>query len=352
MVCQRAVITAFGQPEVIKVVTDSALPEPQPGEVRVRIEASSATFTDTLVRKGIYPLLRKTPPLTPGYDFIGRVHKLGAGVSGLTVGQRVANLTQIGSNTSYICVPAAELVPVPEAVDPAEAETLVLTYMTAYQMLHRMAHVQPGQRILVHGGTGSVGNALLQLGREMGLELVSTASHKNLPLLEQYGAVAIDYQAPDYDEQLHQAAGSGFHAAFDGVGLASFRRSFRLLRDNGSLVPYGFVRSARQVEQKNLLNSLVSGLMFAVGIAQIVWWNIVPNKRTVAFYDITGTRRKHPDWFREDLTHLFHLLETKRIQPLIHARYPLHEIVQAHAALDAGIQGRIVLVNDTDTANV
>jgi NADPH:quinone reductase-like Zn-dependent oxidoreductase len=342
---QRAIVTAYGAPEVLDVHTDSALPEPDTGQVRVRVEASSATFTDTLIRKGLYPGLNVSPPFTPGYDFVGRIDKLGAGITGFTVGQRVADLTQAGSNAAYLCHPAERLVPMSEAVDAAEAETLVLSYLTAYQCLHRVAQVQQGQRILVHGGSGAVGLAFLQLGRLAGVEIVSTASAANLPLIEHHGATAIDYRAPDYDEQLRAAAGPGFAAAFDAIGGASFRRSFRLLREGGVLVPYGFLEMGRQVERKTLLSSLQNGLTLGLGIAQLALWNLLPNRRSVAFYSIASLREKRPDDFRADLQQLVQMLEAGQIQPQIQARFALAQIVQAHQALEAGVRGRVVLVH-------
>jgi NADPH:quinone reductase-like Zn-dependent oxidoreductase len=232
-----------------------------------------------------------------------------------------------------------------EAVDAAEAETLVLSYLTAYQCLHRVAQVQQGQRILVHGGSGAVGLAFLQLGRLAGVEIVSTASAANLPLIEHHGATAVDYRAPDYDEQLRAAAGPGFDAAFDAIGGASFRRSFRLLREGGVLVPYGFLEMGRQVERKTLLSSLQNGLTLGLGIAQLALWNLLPNRRSVAFYSIASLREKRPDNFRADLQQLVQMLEAGQIQPQIQARFALGQIVQAHQALEAGVRGRVVLVH-------
>jgi NADPH:quinone reductase-like Zn-dependent oxidoreductase len=344
----RVIVTDYGPPAVLNVMVEPELPEPAAGQVRVRVEASSATFTDTLIRKGMYPGLDEAPPFTPGYDFVGRVDKLGAGVSGLTVGQRVADLTQAGSNTAYLCHPAERLVPVPETVDAAAAETLVLSFLTAYQCLHRIARVQPGQRILVHGGSGAVGLAFLQLGRLYGVEIVSTASSANLPLLEEHGAVAVDYRAPDYDERLRAAAGAGFAAAFDGIGGDSFRRSFRLLHSGGVLVPFGFLQMGRQVVRKTLLVSVQNTLSLGMGIAQLALWNALPNQRAVKFYSISSMREKSPDAFRDDLQRLMQMLAAGELQPHIAARFPLEQIVQAHEALDAGVRGRLVIVHNSD----
>ncbi|MBT3712217.1 MAG: alcohol dehydrogenase catalytic domain-containing protein, partial [Anaerolineae bacterium] len=153
---KKVVLNEFGGPEVLQVVEEANLPEPGAGEVRIKILAASATFTDTMVRKGIYFGFKETPPLSPGYDMVGIVDKVGSGVSGLTPGLLVADLIVYGAYTEYMLRPADSLVPVPAELDPAEAVSMVLSYVSAYQMLHRVAKVKRGQSILVHGAGGAV----------------------------------------------------------------------------------------------------------------------------------------------------------------------------------------------------
>ena len=166
---KRVVITKFGGPEVLKMVDETILPEPKSGEVRVKVLVTSAAFTDVWIRMGTYPDVKEKPPFSPGYDMVGVVDKLGEGVTRFKVGQRVADLTVIGAYSEYICLPESRLTLVPEGLDPAEAVSLVLSYVTAYQMLHRLARVKQGQRILIHGAGGAVGTAMLQLGKSIGL---------------------------------------------------------------------------------------------------------------------------------------------------------------------------------------
>ena len=162
---KRVIITKFGGPEVLKMIEETTLPEPKPGEVRVKVLATSAAFTDAWIRKGTYPDVKEKPPFSPGYDMVGVVDKLGEGVTHFQVGQRVADLTVIGAYSEYICLPESRLTPVPEGLDPAEAVSLVLSYVTAYQMLHRVAKVKRSQRILVHGAGGAVGTAHVTIGQ-------------------------------------------------------------------------------------------------------------------------------------------------------------------------------------------
>src|SRR5215813_4607415 len=124
-------------------------PEPKSGEARVRVLAAGVSLPDLMMREGIHP---ETPPLpfTPGWDLVGTVDRLGDGVSGIEPGQMVAALPISGAYAEFICLPQRELVPVPAGLDPAEAVSLVLNYITAYQMLHRSAKVGSGQRVLIH----------------------------------------------------------------------------------------------------------------------------------------------------------------------------------------------------------
>src|SRR5262249_27814848 len=147
--------------------------EPRQGEARVRVLAAGVALPDVMAREGIHP---ETPPVpfTPGWDLVGTVDRLGAGVTAFQTGQTVAAMPIHGAYAELVCLPERELVPVPPGLDPGEAVSLLLNYITAYQMLHRSAKVKSGERVLIHGAAGGVGTALLQLGRLAGLEMYGT----------------------------------------------------------------------------------------------------------------------------------------------------------------------------------
>ena len=163
----RIIVTRYGGPSALQVIQEEC-PEPKTDEVRVRVLAAGVSLPDVMAREGIHP---ETPPVpfTPGWDLVGVVDRLGDGVSGIELGQRVAAMPIHGAYAEFVCLPQHELIPVPSGLDAAEAVSLVLNYITAYQMLHRSAKVKPGQRALIHGAAGGVGTALLQLGRLAGL---------------------------------------------------------------------------------------------------------------------------------------------------------------------------------------
>jgi NADPH2:quinone reductase len=166
---KRVIVTHYGGPDALQLIEEEC-PEPKPGEVRVRVLAAGVALPDVMARQGVHP---ETPavPYTPGWDLVGEIERLGNEVSGLEPGQVVAAMPIHGAYAEFVCLPQSELVPVPSGVDAAEAVSLILNYITAYQMLHRAAKVEPGQRVLFHGASGGVGTALLQLGRLAELEM-------------------------------------------------------------------------------------------------------------------------------------------------------------------------------------
>ncbi|MBT3388877.1 MAG: zinc-binding dehydrogenase [Chloroflexi bacterium] len=333
---KKVILNEFGTPDVLQIVEENTLPEPSAGEVRVKVLAASATFTDTLVRKGIYYGFKEAPPLSPGYDMVGVVDELGANVTGFEIGQMVADLTIWGAYSEFMLRPSSGLVPVPPGLDPAEAVSMVLSYITAYQMLHRVAKIQRGQSILVHGAGGAVGTALLQLGGLLDLKMCGTASASKRELVEGFGAVHIDYAKEDFIARM-QAEG-GCDAAFDFIGGDNFKRSFQSLKKGGILVPYGFYNDA-----------MGKGGNVARDYMNVALWNILPNGRKAAFYAIGGMREKNPDWFKEDLAVLFDLLKAGQIKPSIERRMKLEDAKEAHELIEqAAVKGRIVLIVNDD----
>src|SRR5215468_11628722 len=214
-------LSRFGGPDGLEVV-DAPLPTAGRGEVRVRVLASGMEYTDVTIRRHLYPWVRRRPPFVMGYDVVGEIDQLGDGVSGFQLGDRVADMTVLGSNAAYRTLQADDLTHVPAGVDPAEAATLILSWTTAYQLLHRAARVQRGQRVLVQGAAGAVGQALLALGGLAGLELWGTARSAHAALIREFGATPIDYQRGDFTRVLL----GGFDVVFDGIGEDGYRRSF------------------------------------------------------------------------------------------------------------------------------
>jgi len=327
-------VTRFGDPDGLEVV-DAPVPTAGRGEVRVRVLASGLEYTDVLIRRHLYPqTMHRKPPFVMGYDVVGEIDQLGDRVSGFQLGDRVADMTVVGSNATYRKLQANRLARVPAGLDPAEAATLILSWTTAYQALHRAARVQPGQRVLVHGAAGAVGQALLALGRLAGLELWGTARSGHAALIRELGATPIDYRREDFTHVLP----GGFDVVFDGIAEDGYRRSFAALKRGGLLCAYGY--SAGVQAQRRMLTMLM-------WIARLYLWRWLPGGKRARFYSINAMRARHPAWFREDLERLFVLLVAGAIRPRVAERISLDEVAEAHRRLEAGgLEGKLVLCPD------
>lgn len=343
----RVIVTRYGGPDAIAVVEEEC-PEPGPGEARVRVLAAGVSLPDLMMREGIHPE-RLAPPFTPGWDLVGVVDRVGTQVVGIEPGQVVAALPITGAYAQYVCLPPAELLPVPPGVDPAEAASLGLNYVTAYQMLHRSARVRQGQRVLVHGASGGVGTALLQLGRLAGLQMHGTCSARAASAVAACGATPIDYRNQDFVQEIRSLTGGGVDVVFDGVGGSHIWRSRRALCRGGTVVAYGLTGSLRGGRIGDAwLQRLRWLAMFGLCIAAS---RLLPGRRRVVPYSIQWLKRRRPDLFRQDFGAVLDLLGQRKIAPIIARRFPLEQARQAQELLGAGgVTGKIVLLaNEAST---
>jgi NADPH:quinone reductase-like Zn-dependent oxidoreductase len=333
---KHIVISQFGGPENLLLVEDD-LREPGPNEVRVKALSAGVSFADILMRQGVHPEswnLGRTP-FTPGWDIVGVVDKLGNKVSSWHIGQIVTALPVVGGYSEYIFMSSNDLVAVPIGLDPADVVSLVLNYVTAYQMLHRCAHIKSGESILINGGAaGGVGTALLQLGKLVNLDkMFGTASAEKLGIVSDLGGIPIDYKSVDLDQEIikltsHNDNEPGVDAVFDGIGGKSFKSSYEILRSGGRLVAYGGTPTA------DLGDWL---MMFTM--------NVVSDKKKFILYSIQTLKRLNPAWFHEDLVLLLDLLKQGKIKPIIGAKMPLDDAAKAHELLANGsVKGKIVLI--------
>jgi NADPH:quinone reductase-like Zn-dependent oxidoreductase len=328
-------VRSFGGPDGLELV-DAPLPMAGAGEVRVRVLASGLEYTDVTIRRHLYPqTAARRPPFVLGYDVVGEIDQLGDGVSGFQLGDRVADMTVLGSNATYRTLRASDLTRVPAGVDAAEAAAVILSWTTAYQLLHRSARVRKGQRVLVHGAAGAVGQGLLVLGRMAGLELWGTARGEHAALLRELGATPIDYRREDFTRVLP----GGFDVVFDGIGEDGYRRSFAALKPGGLLCAYGYTANVQP--QRRLLTILTGIVRVYLWRQLLSWW---PGGKRVRIYSINVMRARHSAWFREDLERLFGLLATGAIRPRVGERISFDGVAEAHRRLEAGgLTGKLVL---------
>jgi NADPH:quinone reductase-like Zn-dependent oxidoreductase len=326
------------EPEGLQI-RQRTLPALAAEQALVRIEATGVSFAEQGMRRGRYPGQPKFP-FVPGYDMVGTVVAVGADVDKAIVGTRVAAATKTGGWASHTIVAAADLVAVPSGLDPAEVEAVVVNGITAYQMLHRSARVQPGQTILVHGASGGVGSILVQLARHDGIRVLGTAAKRNHEALRALGVEPIDYHE-NVSEQVRQLAPNGVDAVFDHLGLDSFRTSFPLLAPGGTLVAYG---TAARLEDDNSMIAMFLGM-----IARLYTWNFLPNKRRANFYNFWAGHSLSIRKFRQrqhaDLTAVLDLLAQGELIPLVAARFPLTEAAAALTLAESRTtSGKVVLV--------
>jgi NADPH:quinone reductase-like Zn-dependent oxidoreductase len=316
------------------------LAPPGPGEARVSIEAAGVAYADIVMRRGLYA--GHAPPVTPGYDFIGRIEAFGEGVSGFQLGQRVAAVTVSGAYATRRNVDARWLVPAPDSVSPAALVAATLNGVTAFQMLHRIGNAAPGESVLVHGAAGGVGVLMLDLARNAGACAIGAMSAAKAEVVAARGATPLDRAMPR--RALHRAisaaSGGGVAAAFDHVGGAHFRDiSMPALRPGGVGVLYGGYDATRGGRVRPFaIASLIAGS------GSYSAYNLFNTSRTVAGYSAPAWRDARRVAFRSDLARVLELVDLGIVTPLIGATFPLSEAAEAHRQLEArAVAGKIVL---------
>lgn len=339
MIVTEMVLPNVGEPETLEI-RQRELPPLGAGQVLIRVEATGVSFAEQSMRRGRYPG-QPTFPFVPGYDLVGVVSDLGAGVAEVTVGQRVAAVTKIGGWADHIVLPAVDLVPVPDGLDAVDAETAGVNGVTAWQMLHNLAQVRAGQTILVHGATGGVGVLLVQLARLAGARVIGTASPAKHDVVRALGAEPLDYHGNDFVARVCALVPGGVDAVFDHVGGQSLRNAWQLLAPGGTLVSYG-IASKLDAE-----DSLI--LAFLPHLAYILLWNALPNGRHAYFYNLWGGKTLRPHAFCRELHtalgQVLTLLAQGRIQAQVARRVPLEQAAEALRLAESGtISGKVVLV--------
>lgn len=333
------VLPGVGAPDTLQV-RSRELAAPGPGQAVVRVEATGISFAEQSMRRGRYPG-QPAFPFVPGYDLVGTVTATGPGVTTPVAGQRVAAMTKTGGWATHALVPAADLVAVPVGVEAADAETVVVNGLTAWQMLHRSAKVRAGQTILVHGANGGVGTTLVQLAHHAGVRVIGTSTPRHHQALRDLGVEPVDRTDPELEARVRELAPGGVDAVFDHVGGPLLAVSHRLLAPRGTLVSYA-ISAGRDSSE-----SMVAG--FVVHLARLGWWTVLPDRRRATFYNVWAGHRIRPAAFRarlhEDLTTVLGLLADGVVKAQVAARRPLTEAAAAMELAESGtVTGKVVLI--------
>ncbi|HUQ58614.1 medium chain dehydrogenase/reductase family protein [Lentzea sp.] len=335
----EVVLPGLVEPEGLQVQVRD-LPAPGEGQVVLRMEATGVSFAEQQMRLGKY-YDQPAFPFVPGYDLVGTVVAVGPGVDRALELHRFAVVTKVGAWASHLVVEAADLVPVPDGVDAAAAETVVVNGVTAWQMMYRTAKVKRGDTIVVLGANGGVGSTLVQLARHAGIKVIGTASARHHDAVRALGAIPVDYRDPDMYAKIREIAPDGVDAVFDHVGGAGLKESWKLLRRGGTLVNYG--TAATKDEPGNAMLPVL--LLFA----RLALWNHLPNGKGAGFYNFWAGKRFRLTAFRarlrDDLTQVLRLVGTGALTPQIAARIPLSQAASALALAESRtVLGKVVIV--------
>ena len=323
-------LTRKGGPDVLQVV-ELPLERPGPGQLRIQVRAAGVGATDLIMLTGGYMFAPKIP-FVPGYEIAGVVDEIGPGVTGFQTGQRVAALTVYGGFGEFLVREAEHFIPIPDAVSDRDAAAVILNYVTAWQMIHRVAKVQSGGTALVTGASGGVGTAALQLLRLAGVRTYGAASSAKHDIVRSLGAVPIDYHSGRIDRLTRALEPGGVDYVFDAVGGANIGPCIGALKRGGMVVGFGFMGASSGFSKLAMFANLFVGARL--------------RGRRGTFYGISALYKKNPQPLREDLPKIFALLAEKKIDPLISRTFPLLEARQAIELLAGGsVEGKIVLLN-------
>jgi NADPH2:quinone reductase len=311
---KRIRIHEHGGPEVLRW-EDYEVPQPGPGEARIRQTAVGLNFIDTYFRTGLYPPAGGLP-FTPGNEGAGVVEAVGEGVSEVQVGQRVAYAGALGSYADVRVAPAKVLVPLPDTISDEQAAAMMLKGMTAQYLLRQTYEVHPGDTILFHAAAGGVGLIACQWAKHLGAMVIGTAgSAEKAELAKAHGCDhVILYKEEDFVARVKEITeGKGVPVVYDGVGKTTFMKSLDCLQPRGLMVVFG--NASGPVDAFNL------GVLSQKG-------SLYVTRPTLFTYTAT----------REDLlacaTDLFDVVGGGAVKIQIHQRFPLAQAADAHRALE------------------
>jgi NADPH:quinone reductase-like Zn-dependent oxidoreductase len=321
-------------------------PTPQNHEVLIDVSAAGVNFADVFIRLGLYKSAKAFVgwPITPGFDFSGKVIRCGRDVSDLVEGTPVFGVTRFGAYSSRLCVPRAQVFLIPEGskFDADQWAAFPTVFLTAYHGLFQNIRIRPAMKILVHSAAGGVGGALLQLGKIADCHMVGVvgAGHKVAAAFE-YGAdVVIDKSKDNLWVKAEEICPHGFDVVFDGNGPATLKQSYRHLAASGKLVTYGF----HSMLSKR--GGFANYPKLAYEYFRIPKWNPLnmtnENKSLIAFN--LSYLFDRMDLLKEAMQDLMQWVSEGKIRPVALQTFPFEKVADAHRALESGkTVGKLVL---------
>ncbi len=318
-------ITAPGKPEVLKPGT-RPVPQPQPGEVLVRVAAAGVNRPDVLQRMGLYPVPPGASDI-PGLEIAGTVAAVGAGVTAWKPGDALCALVQGGGYAEYCTAPAPQCLPIPNGLSPVEAASLPETFFTVWSNVFDRAHLAPGESLLVQGGSSGIGVTAIQMAKAFGHQVLATAgSPQKCAACEELGAArAINYRTEDFAAVVKEATGGrGVDVILDMVGGEYVDRELKCLADDGRIVIIAMLGGAKSTVS---LNEILRRRLVLTGSTL--------RPRPVEFKGAIARSLREKVWPH---------IESGAIRPVVFRIFPLEQAAQAHALMESGTHiGKIVL---------
>jgi NADPH:quinone reductase-like Zn-dependent oxidoreductase len=325
---KAAFVTKYGAPEVLEI-RDAPMPRPESDQILVRVRAIGLNFADVLARFGVYPGT-PDPPFVPGLEFSGDVVAVGPEVRMFRGRERVMGYSRLGSHAEYVTLREALATALPPSMTYEEGASFLVTYLSAYHGIVRLANIRPGEKLLVHAAAGGVGIATVQLGKHLGAEIFATAgTEEKVALARSHGAHhVINYSTNDFAPEVNRiTAGYGVDVVMDSVGGDVYRKSWPLLAQMGRYILFGI----SAVSGKGALSHLRAARAFSL-MKPIFPPNLLSANKGIFGYNLATLKGKEP-YFREAAMELLRLYELGALKPVVGKIFTFDHLVEAHRAL-------------------
>jgi NADPH:quinone reductase-like Zn-dependent oxidoreductase len=327
-------------------VKEFPTPTPQKNEVLIEVSAAGVNFADVFVRLGLYKSGKEHVgwPITPGFEFSGKVVQCGPEVSHLAEGTSVFGITRFGAYASHLCVPAHQVFALPQdsKFSSDDWAAFPAVFLTAYHGLFHNFVLRPEMTMLVHSAAGGVGGALLQLGKIAGCRMIGVvgAGHKAATALESGADVVIDKSRDDLWTRAGDICPDGFDVVFDANGPATLKQSYRHLAPSGKLVSYGFhsLLSTRK-GVPNYFKLIYEYLR----VPRFSPLNMTRDNKSLIAFNLSYLFHR-VDLMKESMRDLMKWVADGKIKAPVLCSYPFDSVADAHRALESGqTVGKLIL---------
>lgn len=328
----------YGHADKAFRLSDHEIPEPGPGELRIRVQYSGLNFADVVARRGLYPDAPKNPAVL-GYDVAGEIDKCGEGVDRFALGDKVFALSRFGGYAEYVITKQEAVARAPVSIPASACTALATQACTALFCAEYKTNLRPGDKVLIHAGAGGVGSMLVQLAKNKSCIVAATASTGKQEYIKSLGVdLAIDYTRDDFASSIKNAFTEEYiDHAFDSIGGKVFRKSLKILGPCGTIVSYG---AASQISGNNKLKAIGAALGF--GLYSPI--QFLMKSQTLVAVNMLRVADHKADLFKEIMDKVSDYAERGILKPHVHEVYPVSQIAKAHQDLESRkTTGKLVL---------